>query len=48
MSKDEIDVLIDEKIKKDAPGAVAADMADPNGKTGKSLKRHYGVGRDRK
>lgn len=47
LSPGEIDVMIDEKLKKDGPRIIAGDMADPNGRTSKALTRTYGVKRDR-
>lgn len=44
---DEVVLIARRVAREEAPGAVAADMGRPNGKTSKAMGQHFGVGRRR-
>jgi hypothetical protein len=44
---DEVVVIAKRIVRDEAPGAVAADMGNPNGRTSKGLERHFGAQRSR-
>lgn len=44
---DDVVVIARRVARQEAPGAVAADMGNANGKTGKALRNHYGVSKKR-
>jgi murein DD-endopeptidase MepM/ murein hydrolase activator NlpD len=44
----DIEIIARRVVREDSPKAIAADLANPNGKTSKAMAQHYSAGRSRK